>query len=56
MVWAAPGLVYHSDHGMQHASPDCTNLLQEHSILFRASRKGNPYDNAVAESFLKTLK
>jgi transposase InsO family protein len=51
-----PGLVHHSDRGVQYASRDYTALLQEHGIVISMSRKGNPYDNAMAESFLKTLK
>lgn len=51
-----PGLVHHSDRGVQYASRDYTALLGKHGIVISMSRKGNPYDNAVAESFLKTLK
>jgi transposase InsO family protein len=51
-----PGLVHHSDRGVQYASGDYTGLLRAHGIAISMSRKGNPYDNAVAESFLKTLK
>jgi len=52
----ASGLVHHSDRGIQYASKEYTNLLQEHGIAISMSRKGNPYDNAYAESFIKTLK
>jgi transposase InsO family protein len=52
----APGLVHHSDRGIQYASDDYTALLKEHSIDISMSRKGNPYDNAACESFMKTLK
>jgi putative transposase len=52
----APGLVHHSDRGVQYASRDYTDLLQAHDIQISMSRKGNPYDNAMAESFMKTLK
>jgi transposase InsO family protein len=52
----APGLVHHSDRGVQYASSDYTDLLRAHGILISMSRKGNPYDNAKAESFMKTLK
>jgi len=52
----APGLVHHSDRGVQYASGDYTDLLRAHGIVISMSRKGNPYDNAKAESFLKTLK
>jgi len=51
-----PGLVHHSDRGSQYASKDYTDLLKEHGIQISMSRKGNPYDNAQAESFMKTLK
>jgi transposase InsO family protein len=50
------GLVHHSDQGVQYASHDYVDCLKEHSILISMSRKGNPYDNAFAESFIKTLK
>ena len=52
----APGLVHHSDRGVQYASGDYTDLLKEHQIRISMSRKGNPYDNATCESFMKTLK
>jgi putative transposase len=51
-----PGLVHHSDRGIQYASGDYTNLLKENQIRISMSRKGNPYDNATCESFMKTLK
>ena len=51
-----PGLVHHSDRGVQYASTDYTGLLQQHDIRISMSRTGNPYDNAKAESFIKTLK
>jgi transposase InsO family protein len=51
-----PGLVHHSDQGVQYASLDYTNLLKEHCIRISMSRRGNAYDNAKAESFIKTLK
>jgi putative transposase len=51
-----PGLVHHSDRGVQYASQGYTHLLKEHGILISMSRAGNPYDNAKAESFMKTLK
>ena len=50
------GLVHHSDRGVQYASGDYTVLLQAHGIIASMSRAGNPYDNAKAESFMKTLK
>jgi transposase InsO family protein len=52
----APGLVHHSDRGVQYASQDYTDLLKDHQIDSSMSRKGNPYDNAACESFIKTLK
>lgn len=51
-----PGLVHHSDRGVQYASHAYTGLLQQHQVTISMSRKGNPYDNAYAESFMKTLK
>jgi len=51
-----PGLIHHSDRGVQYASSDYTGLLKAHGILISMGRKGNPYDNAKAESFIKTLK
>jgi len=53
---AEPGLVHHSDRGSQYASLDYTNLLQKDGIVISMSRKGNPWDNAACESFMKTLK
>lgn len=50
------GLVHHSDRGVQYASDDYINHLKERGIKISMSRKGNPYDNAFAESFIKTLK
>lgn len=51
-----PGLVHHSDRGVQYASSDYTEMLKERGIAISMSRSGNPYDNAKAESFFKTLK
>ena len=51
-----PGLVHHSDRGIQYASRAYTDLLGEHGIQISMSRRGNPYDNAKAELFMKTLK
>jgi putative transposase len=50
------GLIHHSDQGVQYASGDYADCLKKHSIQISMSRKGNPYDNAFAESFIKTLK
>lgn len=52
----APGLVHHSDRGMQYACREYVGVLEEHGILPSMSRPGNPYDNAKCESFIKTLK
>jgi transposase InsO family protein len=51
-----PGLVHHSDRGLQYACADYVNLLQQHHVLLSMSRAGNPYDNAICESFIKSLK
>jgi putative transposase len=51
-----PGMVHHSDRGVQYASQDYVTLLESHGFLISMSRTGNPYDNAKAESFMKTLK
>jgi putative transposase len=51
-----PGLVHHSDRGSQYASQDYTELLKTNGIDISMSRKGNPWDNAACESFMKTLK
>ena len=50
------GLVHHSDRGSQYASNDYTDLLKASGIEISMSRKGNPWDNAACESFMKTLK
>ena len=52
----SPGLVHHSDRGVQYACGEYTTMLKEHGITISMSRKGNPYDNAACESFMKTLK
>lgn len=49
-------LVHHSDRGVQYACADYTQILDEHRIIASMSRPANPYDNAKAESFMKTLK
>ena len=51
-----PGLVHHSDRGSQYASNDYTDVLKANGIDISMSRKGNPWDNAACESFMKTLK
>src|SRR5438270_7746150 len=50
------GLVHHSDRGSQYASNEYTDLLKANGIDISMSRKGNPWDNAACESFMKTLK
>ncbi len=50
------GLIHHSDQGVQYASREYVDCLKKHEIQISMSRKGNPYDNAFAESFIKTLK
>lgn len=52
----APGLVHHSDRGVQYASRDYTQVLEQRGIRISMSRGGNVYDNSLAESFIKTLK
>jgi len=51
-----PGLVHHSDRGIQYASVEYVTLLERHQMMPSMSRPANPYDNASCESFLKTLK
>lgn len=50
------GLIHHSDQGVQYACNEYVHLLEELDIQISMSRRGNPYDNAFAESFMKTLK
>ena len=50
------GLLHHSDRGVQYASNEFRGLLKAHTIRCSMSRKGNCWDNAVAESFFHTLK
>jgi transposase InsO family protein len=49
-------VIHHSDRGVQYCSKEYTTLLTKHQMRGSMSRKGNPYDNALAESFWKTLK
>jgi putative transposase len=51
-----PGLVHHSDRGIQYASAEYVALVQTHHMTPSMSRPANPYDNASCESFIKTLK
>ena len=50
------GCVHHSDRGSQYASETYRTVLREYGLLGSMGRRGNPYDNAKAESFMKTLK
>jgi transposase InsO family protein len=60
MAWdqrrPAPGLVHHSDRGLQYACGEYVQRLESYGMTNSMSRPGNPYDNAWAESFMKTLK
>jgi hypothetical protein len=51
-----PGLVHHSDRGVQYASDEYVQTLQAYQMIPSMSRPANPYDNASCESFMKTLK
>jgi len=51
-----PGLIHHSDRGSQYASREYRDLLEEHGMICSMSRKGNCWDNAVMESFYRSLK
>jgi transposase InsO family protein len=51
-----PGLVHHSDRGLQYASAEYVRVLLQHQMIPSMSRPANPYDNASCESFIKTLK
>ena len=50
------GLVFHDDRGPRHASRAFRRCLEPHGIAQSTSRPGNPWDDALAESFFKTLK
>jgi transposase InsO family protein len=52
----APGLIFHSDRGSQYCSNDFQNMLRIHGMISSMSRKGNCWDNAVAESFFGSMK
>ncbi len=54
--WRAEGLIHHSDRGVQYASGDYTQILEQGEIQISMSRRGNPYDNAREERFMRTLK
>jgi transposase InsO family protein len=49
-------LVHHSDRGVQYCSGEYVEILRSHGIRISMSRSGNPYDNALAERFMRTLK
>jgi putative transposase len=51
-----PGLIHHSDRGIQYACNEYRQLLQSHGMISSMSRSGNCLDNAVAERFFRTLK
>ena len=50
------GCIHHSDQGCQYAADDYHSELDKHGLKGSMGRRGNPYDNAKAESFMKTLK
>ena len=54
--WKAGELIHHSDQGVQYAALEYTQILKQREILISMSRRGNPYDNACAERFMRTLK
>jgi len=51
-----PGVIHHSDQGVQYASGEYVDELKRQGFLISMARTGNPYDNAIMESFFKTLK
>ena len=52
----APGVIHHSDQGIQYACEEYITELNNNGLEISMSRTGNPYDNATMESFFKTLK
>jgi transposase InsO family protein len=52
----SPGVIHHSDQGVQYASKEYVGKLLDHGFRISMSRKGSPWENARAESFMKTLK
>jgi len=50
------GIIHHSDQGVQYASGEYVDELKRHGFIISMARTGNPYENAVMESFFKTLK
>lgn len=55
-VQANSGMMFHSDRGIQYACEDFRKILTQYAVTQSMSRKGNCWDNAVAESFFKTIK
>ena len=51
-----PGCIHHSDRGSQYAAERYRSMLADNGLVGSMGRRGNPYDNAKAESFMKTLK
>lgn len=51
-----PGLVHHSDRGIQYAADEYVRVLEQHGLIASMSRPANPYDNAACERFMRTLK
>ncbi len=51
-----PGVIHHSDQGVQYASGEYVDKLESHGFEISMARTGNPYENATMESFFKTLK
>ena len=51
-----PGCVFHSDRGSQYAAAPHRRILKDRGFVGSMSRRGNPYDNAQVESFMKTIK
>jgi transposase InsO family protein len=51
-----PGVIHHSDQGVQYASEEYVEELRRHGFAMSMARTGNPYENAMMESFFKTLK
>jgi putative transposase len=52
----SPGVIHHSDQGVQYASEEYVSELRGHGFLISMARRGNPYENGMMESFFKTLK
>jgi len=52
----APGLVHHSDRGMQYAARQYVEMLQQHGMIASMSRPANPWENGACERFMRTLK